>query len=1433
MTQVKAHQRRSKTGKTSFVHSYNKTTPDTAAQIKSLASKRIKDGAQEVIERYSQYPSNLGLMVDGKWKDALVYRQVRDAKGNLERRQVIERQVDFTNTQWASFIKENQPMIGSVVMKYNWNPDIVDDLRAAAIRGLFNGANQYENKFNPENPPDLAKHLRTYVEGNVKAELGKLMATRFHFPSYKQILYNKFKQLYDEHGGDYDAIYNAMGLKKKDVYPAIDPVQAEQALPKDGYVTTSKEEVLNNKTLNYQNRVNNLRDEYHQELADIEGRRIGGTDEDRMLYDVAMKDLDKKMASLNDQLSGEADKSKRVDITDKIKDLEKRKNMIARTIKPLDEKDYQAELARAKQAYETRIRQSKEQFDKEIGKTVIPGAFELFREFEQLMSFKDVNLSRSQTYDDGETRTMEEIVRVPNQTDPETSMIIRADFIKNLDRFMDGIDSLDSRTAKIVKMHLGLDQTNEPYAHGLWGVPMEDVAEIVRNLPKDFYPKDDADFQKRLDTWHAKQPQKTVTIKRTPDEIAAKQKEVNAWNSRRKKAQAEISKKISQVKGLESKQKFREMVYAKHNATKESKPTDIKTKQVTMSEDELKSALSKWQSAKPSHELTADTMYRKVKQDLDLGKRALIHIVPKEVVRSLIENYNDMRAYNIRKSHLKEDLRKSFIVESFLGYRTIYVDLVPAAQGPDRSEHNLLLKAWNNVQNLLKSLFPKHDVEKAAHASGLVKKVVTVTREGRTFQQTVWVRPDTGEEQEVPEGEAYVEDILGLKLIRYSDKGMVIKGNTFANLDTLREIKNRLGVGAYNSTLGGWVFPYKHSSTILGILASHIQAAAVDKEGNEDPKVLDQADNVKELKNAYQIGSRIMTPIGKGVITGVTPVDGGVTYGLQLDTGKILDGMSRDDFDLLPEQDEKKIAEAINGTTPETRKQTEHTLYGRTSDKTDDQKKTAIKQAEKQQEPKKEPPKEKPAPPAPAPAPAPPKEEKKEPEPKATSYDIKSIKIKNADGEEFNAKDYTVVPPIDISVPDKKRILNMPRPAYIPEIDQSRFISNLCTFDAVKTSDGNYLVALNTYTQNGTRRYINGEWVEHNPEDVKYAIMSPDLLAATTEYYRNVARAEASKEAEQRTEAAKKIYETLPEDKKAQYSGWAKHTAKRIKVMPPMRYLSTTAAMFKNFVNPLADRKTVDAAMLQMKRDMNQKWDDMMMQQEDNDNTHAKGRETSYGDSGTSDQLLNKMGVKVKMQNGSAMDAESAAQIEKALSAVYGSFGDKSKTCREYGLKISHSGDKHMHASKAIGVFAPAFRAIGVSSQYGDNKFGFTLAHEFAHFMDSQVGGAKKRWFSSDDYMSTAGKIASLFRENMNAKGDSKYINRSCECFARAFEQYHAMRTGGDDVIKIQDKYVDHPDHVNKEKFNSIIKPLIEQWIAENKEILKSFMGDGQLMMNL
>ena len=151
---------------------------------------------------------------------------------------------------------------------------------------------------------------------------------------------------------------------------------------------------------------------------------------------------------------------------------------------------------------------------------------------------------------------------------------------------------------------------------------------------------------------------------------------------------------------------------------------------------------------------------------------------------------------------------------------------------------------------------------------------------------------------------------------------------------------------------------------------------------------------------------------------------------------------------------------------------------------------------------------------------------------------------------------------------------------------------------------------------------------------------------------------------------------------------------------------------------------------------------------------------------------------------------------------------------------------------KAIGVYVPDMGTIGVSEKYGDKQFESTMSHEVAHFIDNFIGELNGKRWATDDYESAAGILAFTFRNNMNKPKSQQtdYINATKECFARAMQQYFGHKIYGDDAVVIQDAregeastpiYV-ASNFVNKENFETKIKPLIEQFLNENSNVFKT-----------
>lgn len=392
-------------------------------------------------------------------------------------------------------------------------------------------------------------------------------------------------------------------------------------------------------------------------------------------------------------------------------------------------------------------------------------------------------------------------------------------------------------------------------------------------------------------------------------------------------------------------------------------------------------------------------------------------------------------------------------------------------------------------------------------------------------------------------------------------------------------------------------------------------------------------------------------------------------------------------------------------------------------------------------------------------------------------------------GDNAEYLDYRDVIPVKISLASEKDILKKPAPGWIPSIEDRYFDSTGNRIEAVKLGDGDYMVRL------GSGQGIPGRAL--------YARVGVDVLAAMQDYYLKRAKARAKEYDEKQVKL---------------YSGMRlKKTS--VRMLGENKAMRATLAMASDFLGAQGSArwKPVREAVV----DMKQKLSDMNIQIEENYSAYAKGQETAYGDKGTRKDLLEEYGVLVKRQNGDAINTKEIQDIKTALDAVYGVYGNRSSMAKGFGLKVSHSGKVLMHARNAAGVYFPAHHAIGVTMQNGETGFGFTLAHEWAHFMDNYLGTQGGRHFyASDDWASLPGQIARTFRSNMATAQTSDYQNRTCECFARALEQFFATKRGTQ--AEYQETWNKRGNHPKQEAYEAKVLPLVERFFVEDDELLKA-----------
>ncbi len=464
---------------------------------------------------------------------------------------------------------------------------------------------------------------------------------------------------------------------------------------------------------------------------------------------------------------------------------------------------------------------------------------------------------------------------------------------------------------------------------------------------------------------------------------------------------------------------------------------------------------------------------------------------------------------------------------------------------------------------------------------------------------------------------------------------------------------------------------------------------------------------------------------------------------------------------------------------------------------------------------------------------------------------------------------------------DQDTILNEPLPPYMPLINEEVFKGKGYIFDVIRIEPDGYIVAINGY-----ERWVDKKWNSEigdytgtiHPTDAQqgYILVTLDQLALINEYYIVKSKALLQKKADEDTAKEERYYDNLPrekrlkhfdqpgyyravpaavkkkvtesqwnsftlEEKESYYKPFKKYGPKRMETrLEETKMWSSFHYMFNRFVDPEALPYKKDKSYTtyghdkafeywEMFRDfLNWKLKDIKVQRETISEIRMLAIETSFGESNTNDVLKEEYGILVKRQDGSQIKPAEIDQVEKAWIAVNKTFGNLSELARTNNLKISHTGTKYVFSSKAAGMYVPDKQTIAVSNKFGDHQFNSTMAHEVSHWIDHKLGLTKGKRHATDDFESTAGQIARIFRKNMNQMSDSDYTNATLECFSRAMEQYFAISEFGDGATLIYSgkpldavrTYFTEDNYVGKSAFESQIKPLIKKFLTEHADFL-------------
>lgn len=460
---------------------------------------------------------------------------------------------------------------------------------------------------------------------------------------------------------------------------------------------------------------------------------------------------------------------------------------------------------------------------------------------------------------------------------------------------------------------------------------------------------------------------------------------------------------------------------------------------------------------------------------------------------------------------------------------------------------------------------------------------------------------------------------------------------------------------------------------------------------------------------------------------------------------------------------------------------------------------------------------------------------------------------------------------------DPETILVDPAPAYIPQIDEEKFERRGAVLDAIRYTTDTYVVAYGSYEYKSNEVQskvflvtldqlvlINFYYLtklkatykkeaERKTEKSKEYYFSLPLERRERHYaqrgfYQSLSKTLQKKYSEQE-------WDNLPLDKKEEIAPAYKiYGSEKVKSKLDSNEMYTSFHdMYNVFINPehlrySSDKTTrlsigqtafrayahplVSIYWNKFREMMEYKFKDIEFQREEMSENYKTAIETSFGESNTENYLYANYGVLIKRQNGDKINASETEQIQQGLIDISKVFGNLKEEFIKNNMKISHTGKKLVFAQKAVGVYIPSMGTIAVSDKYGEIQFNSTFAHELAHFIDNKLGQRNGKRWETDNFESTAGVIAFTFRNNLNKPKEQQtdYINATKECFARAMQQYFVMKQYGDDVeivygygaFNVPEKISNQEVFVKAEIFNEKIKPLIEQFLQENKDFFSA-----------
>jgi GGDEF domain-containing protein len=257
---------------------------------------------------------------------------------------------------------------------------------------------------------------------------------------------------------------------------------------------------------------------------------------------------------------------------------------------------------------------------------------------------------------------------------------------------------------------------------------------------------------------------------------------------------------------------------------------------------------------------------------------------------------------------------------------------------------------------------------------------------------------------------------------------------------------------------------------------------------------------------------------------------------------------------------------------------------------------------------------------------------------------------------------------------------------------------------------------------------------------------------------------------------------------------------------------------------------------------------------------YEKGRHTSFANrsAAINDTMQIERGFKVKRQDGKPIAEPQIEEISQGVSELERVFGSLQDLMSQTDITIAHTSGKHPFLRSSGGSYTPDEKTITMGVA-GVNSLG----HEMGHWLDMEAGKlirAEARARVGDKMIRTSsiaeadgryGPLISKASYEMNDTYTVRKITKSPdgkltveernikehlgpywreprEIFARLFEEYVAVKLGGEGAVSVDADYYNTPGWWSEDKFANLM-PEIETEINRRLDILR---GNAETIAN-